>query len=88
MARVAFCLLIGATCWSEAEPSSAPTATRAGNGAPWRALLALEDDIRAVLSMADTVIDLDFWATGRRFDTVAAARRQSATDPTSASPVE
>jgi hypothetical protein len=29
-----------------------------------RAMLALNDDISAVLSMADTVIDLDFWARG------------------------
>jgi Protein of unknown function (DUF3137) len=33
-----------------------------------RALLALEDDIRAVLRMADTVIELDFWAVGRARD--------------------
>ena len=33
VARGVFCLLIGATCWSEAELSSAPTATRAENGA-------------------------------------------------------
>ena len=32
------------------------------------ALLALEQDIRGVLDMADTVIDLDFWARGRRSD--------------------
>ena len=30
-----------------------------------RVLLMLEQDIRAVLAMADTVIGLDFWATGR-----------------------
>jgi hypothetical protein len=29
-------------------------------------LVALERDIRAVLSMADTVVALDFWAAGRR----------------------
>lgn len=35
-----------------------------------RALLALEEDIRAVLNMADTVIDLDFWAAGRKRDSL------------------
>ena len=30
-----------------------------------RVLFMLEQDIRAVLAMADTVIGLDFWATGR-----------------------
>ena len=33
VARGVFCLVIGATCWSEAEPWSAPTATRADKGA-------------------------------------------------------
>lgn len=32
------------------------------------ALVQLENDIRAVLRMADTVIALDFWAAGRRRD--------------------
>lgn len=31
-----------------------------------QALVALERDIRAVLSIADTVVNLDFWAAGRR----------------------
>ena len=31
-----------------------------------KTLLALSQDIKAVLEMADAVIDLDFWATGRR----------------------
>jgi hypothetical protein len=35
-----------------------------------RVLLKLEEDIRAVLSMADTVIDLDFWAAGRTRDSM------------------
>lgn len=35
-----------------------------------QALLQLEEDIRAVLSMADTVIELDFWATGRHRDSM------------------
>lgn len=30
------------------------------------ALVALERDIRAVLSVADTVVNLDFWAAGKR----------------------
>jgi hypothetical protein len=37
------------------------------------ALVTLEEDVRAVLNMADTVIDLDFWATGRKGDTVPRA---------------
>jgi hypothetical protein len=32
------------------------------------ALVRLQNDIRAVLAMADTVIALDFWASGRRHD--------------------
>jgi hypothetical protein len=32
------------------------------------ALVRLQNDIRAVLAMADTVIELDFWASGRRRD--------------------
>ena len=39
-------------------------------------LLRLENDIRAVLEMADTVIHLDFWAAGRQRD-AAQARRQA-----------
>ena len=35
-----------------------------------QALLTLEEDIRAVLNMADTVIELDFWATGRKRDSL------------------
>ncbi len=37
-----------------------------------QALLSLEADIRAVLRMADTVIDLDFWAAGRKRDSIEA----------------
>jgi len=36
-------------------------------------LVTLERDIRAVLRMADTVIDLDFWAAGRKRDRTPAA---------------
>ena len=39
-------------------------------------LLRLQNDIRSVLRMADTVIHLDFWATGRQRD--AARERQQA----------
>jgi hypothetical protein len=35
-------------------------------------LVRLENDIRAVLAMADTVIHLDFWAAGRQRDAKAA----------------
>ena len=31
-----------------------------------KTLLALSHDIEAVLQMADAVIDLDFWASGRQ----------------------
>ena len=37
-----------------------------------QALLALQEDIRAVLEMADTVIHLDFWASGRQGDAARA----------------
>jgi hypothetical protein len=40
-------------------------------------LVRLENDIRVVLEMADTVIHLDFWAAGRQRD--AAQARQQAT---------
>jgi hypothetical protein len=40
-----------------------------------QALIALEQDIRAVLSMADTVIDLDFWAAGWIRDGTRQTRR-------------
>ena len=40
------------------------------------ALVRMQNDIRSVLSMADTVINLDFWATGRQRD--AARSRQQA----------
>ena len=44
-------------------------------GAVWS---GLENDIRAVLKMADTVIKLDFWAAGRQRD----AREQRSAEPT------
>jgi hypothetical protein len=37
-----------------------------------QALLKLEEDIRGMLSMADTVIDLDFWAVGTKRDSIRA----------------
>jgi hypothetical protein len=37
-----------------------------------QALVKLEEDIRAVLDMADAVIDLDFWAAGRKRDSMRA----------------
>jgi hypothetical protein len=40
-----------------------------------KTLLALSRDIEAVLEMADAVIDLDFWASGRKRDDVARAIR-------------
>jgi hypothetical protein len=40
-------------------------------------LVTLERDIRAVLRMTDTVIDLDFWAAGRKRDGASRAGRQS-----------
>jgi Protein of unknown function (DUF3137) len=37
-------------------------------------LLTLEEDIRSVLTMADTVIDLDFWAVGAKRDSMRACK--------------
>ena len=41
-----------------------------------RELVRLENDIRAVLEMADTIVHLDFWAVGRHRD-AAHARQQT-----------
>lgn len=51
----------------------------AGGGA----LVRLQNDIRVVLRMADTVINLDFWAAGRQRD----AARARVTDSTAPPPV-
>jgi len=38
-------------------------------------LVRLQNDIRSVLKMADTVIHLDFWATGRQRDAARASQK-------------
>lgn len=45
------------------------------------ALVQLENDIRAVLRMTDTVIELDFWAAGRRRDACGRDPGADRTDP-------
>jgi hypothetical protein len=48
---------------------AAPPYWKAAGG---QTLQRLEDDIRAVLSLADPIIDLDFWAAGRKQDSLNA----------------